>query len=446
MAGEMFAENYQNIPRFYTAIAEWGACFMFCLLAGAWKKEGERKKGLSFWMISLVMLGVQCFFLEATGELPTSFWLLCMLAAVGMMYLYLFLMLSGTWQQKLYICFKAFLIAEFVASLEWQLEYFFHGETMRNPGERIVLLLSVYGAGLVFFWLLERGMQKSGVQMEITGKELLSSGMIVAGAFSLSNLSFVYQSTPFTSGFIVDIFNIRTLVDLGGVAILYAYQSRLFELNAEREVSALNNMLKSQYEHYRNYQESIDLINIKYHDLKHQLEGLRTEMDPDRRAQWLNRMEEELSAYQPEQQTGNQVLDGIIDGKTAVMRGNQIKFTCVTDGSLLSFMHVTDICAIFGNALDNAIEHVIQVPDPEKRMIHLQISARKQFVFAEIRNYSEEADVPLKAGFPVTTKSDRRNHGFGLKSIDCTVKKYHGTLNFGQKDGFFTVKILIPMP
>lgn len=39
----------------------------------------------------------------------------------------------------------------------------------------------------------------------------------------------------------------------------------------------------------------------------------------------------------------------------------------MADGKLLDYMHVTDICSIFGNALDNAIEHVILIPDPEKK-------------------------------------------------------------------------------
>ena len=47
-------------------------------------------------------------------------------------------------------------------------------------------------------------------------------------------------------------------------------------------------------------------------------------------------------------------------------RKNYIQITCVADGKLLDFIHVTDLCSIFGNALDNAIEHVIMIPEVEK--------------------------------------------------------------------------------
>ena len=434
-----------DIPRLYTAFAEWAACFLFCFI---FPGKISRKRKIAF---SVIFLLVQEAWLLLTENLSTVVWIPCMLAALGIMYLYLQLTLSGTRQYILYVSFKAFLIAEFMASLEWQLEYCFRNSFPGRDGSNrdrfagLLFVIIVYGGCLVICGLVERNMNGAEIAPEITGKELLSSGMIVAAAFALSNLSFVYQKTPFTSGFITDIYNIRTLVDLGGLAILYAYQSRLAEMSAEKNIAALNNMLKSQYEHYRNYQDSIDLINIKYHDLKHQLEGLRQEIDPEKRGKWLDSMEQELDAYQPEQQTGNRVLDGVIDGKMALMRKYRIKFTCVADGKLLEFIHVADLCAIFGNALDNAIEHVIGVSDPEQRVIHLRISSRKQFIFIEVNNYCMEP-VKMKNGYPVTTKQDRKNHGFGLKSIDYTVKKYDGTLNFGREGNLFIVRILIPMP
>ena len=45
----------------------------------------------------------------------------------------------------------------------------------------------------------------------------------------------------------------------------------------------MNVILKSQYEQYRNYQDSLDLIQMKYHDLKHQITALRAESDEEKR-------------------------------------------------------------------------------------------------------------------------------------------------------------------
>ena len=166
-------------------------------------------------------------------------------------------------------------------------------------------------------------------------------------------------------------------------------------------------------------------------------------MSDDERKKWIDSLEQELESYSPELETGNSVLDTLIAGKMMNCRANNIKITCVADGDILDFMHVADICTIFGNALDNAIESVTLIDDPEKRLIHLSLSQKKNFVLIQINNYCENT-ITLKNGYPVTTKADKGNHGFGLKSIRYTIEKYHGTLNFDLNDNWFELKMLIP--
>jgi len=69
----------------------------------------------------------------------------------------------------------------------------------------------------------------------------------------------------------------------------------------------------------------------------------------------------------------------MLGAKIFKARKNNIRITCVVDGKLLDFMHVTDICTIFGNALDNAIENTVLIGDPEKRLIHVTVSSHKSF-------------------------------------------------------------------
>ena len=90
--------------------------------------------------------------------------------------------------------------------------------------------------------------------------------------------------------------------------------------------------------------------------------------------------------------------------------------TVVADGKLLNQIHVMDLCTIFGNALDNAIEYEVQIQDPEMKMIHVSISEKQSFVCVLVENYYEGEH--LKIGeLPSTTKADKQYHGYGLKSI-----------------------------
>lgn len=433
---------YQDIPRFYTALAEWGACVIYiCLI----KKRFNNKITVA---LSTLFLVAQIALLVPTGDLPTVWWIPCMVSAAFLMYLFIYTVGNVHSITAAYLCARAFLIAEFTASFQWQLDCYLNArvDVEHFVFAKIVMLVVIYTAIFVLVAFMEKPLMNPEYLNKITYKEFIAVIAIVAVAFTFSNLSFIWKNTPFSSGFRSDIFNIRTLFDLAGMTILYAYQSRVCELMAESEIVTMDSMLKSQYNQYRNYQESIDLINMKYHDLKHQIAGLRAETDIDKRTEWLDAMEDDIRGFESVTNTGNKVLDTIIVGK--IMHGQKydIKFTCVIDGKLLEFMHVTDICTIFGNAIDNAIENVVMIKDIEKRIIHVTVSAKNKFVLIQFQNYCEVKPNEDKRGIRLfeSSKADKRNHGFGLKSIQYTVDKYDGTMKAGMNKDWFELTILIP--
>jgi len=433
---------YQDIPRFYTALAEWGACVIYiCLI----KKRFNNKITVA---LSTLFLVAQIALLVPTGDLPTVWWIPCMVSAAFLMYLFIYTVGNVHSITAAYLCARAFLIAEFTASFQWQLDCYLNArvDVEHFVFAKIVMLVVIYTAIFVLVAFMEKPLMNPEYLNKITYKEFIAVIAIVAVAFTFSNLSFIWKNTPFSSGFRSDIFNIRTLFDLAGMTILYAYQSRVCELMAESEIVTMDSMLKSQYNQYRNYQESIDLINMKYHDLKHQIAGLRAETDIDKRTEWLDAMEDDIRGFESVTNTGNKVLDTIIAGKIIHGQKYDIKFTCVIDGKLLEFMHVTDICTIFGNAIDNAIENVVMIKDIEKRIIHVTVSAKNKFVLIQFQNYCEVKPNEDKRGIRLfeSSKADKRNHGFGLKSIQYTVDKYDGTMKAGMNKDWFELTILIP--
>lgn len=431
-------EIFRDIPRFYTALAEWAACGLYLILM----KRRFPRAGTA--LISAAALLVQSVFLILTDDLPTVFWIPCMMAAVGFMYVYIRCACRMNALESGYCCARAFLLAEFAASLEWQVHTYLLYIGMTAWWVQACLLPAVYAAVFLIAYLLEKPVFSEEYLSQLTMKEFVSAAGIVVVIFAFSNLSFIVNNTPFTSNLMPDIFIIRTLVDLGGIAVLYAFQSRIAEYMAEKEKASIHAMLKSQYEQYRNYQDSMELIHIKYHDLKHQIAGLRAETDVEKRKEWLDAMEQELEAGELLMKTGNPVLDTILGAKILYARKKDIRITCVADGTLLKFMHVTDICTVFGNALDNAVESVVMLEDPKKRLIHVTVSAQRNFVFIQVSNYCEQ-ELKREAGqMPATTKSDKKNHGFGLKSIRYSVEKYGGSVSVDMQKNWFELRILIP--
>jgi len=108
-------------------------------------------------------------------------------------------------------------------------------------------------------------------------------------------------------------------------------------------------------------------------------------------------------------------------------------------------MEDSDIYSLFGNILDNAIDAVSRIDDPEKRMISLTVSDRNGLLLIEEENFCHSPLV-FEDGLPITTKSNRDYHGFGMQSIRLLTEKYKGSLKVKQDEGVFRLSIMLPIP
>ena len=427
---------YQDIPRIYTAIAEWGACLVYLYML-----KREKMKSAHFLIGVLLMLALQCAFLVATGNVSEVLWIPCMIIAVAIMYV--FLMVGGSMKPlgAGYCCARAFVLAEFVASLQWQIVSIVQVRGIQSFWTEILITIIVFGGCFVIDIYLERDFLKQDYLQQMTVKEVVAAAIMAVTIFAFSNLSFLSENVPFASKERADIFSMRTLIDFGGIAILHAYQSRISEYIAEKELSAMNVILKSQYDQYRNYQDSLDLIQMKYHDLKHQITALRAESDAEKRKKWIDAMEEEVSAFENMSKTGNQVLDTILAAKIFHCRKNHIQITCVADGKLLDFIHVTDLCSIFGNALDNAIEAAEKCEDGKGKITCIFRNINDMFIF-KVKNTSIYKPYEKNTKF-YTSKKEKDEHGWGIESVKQIVRKYNGEIDFKYDKDFFEVEIII---
>lgn len=434
-----------DIPRLFTALAEWCACLVFL------RKQPLRFSGPRLWGALGAGLLVQCLFLCFTDGLHIALWLPCMMGAVGLMFALIAVCCNVPLTSVGYFTACAFLTAEFAASLEWQLwSYTRHTLNLPQGGwgtaALSLIFLAVVYAGV--FGVMRRLIgrrEDPPAAFVFRAEELWPPVVISAACFFMSNLSFVYSNTPFSSSAIESIYNIRTLMDLAGVAMLYAYHVQRCELYMQRELDAIQNILQNQYIQYKQSRESIDVVNRKYHDLKHQIAVLRAEQDPQRRLDFLDGMEEEIRTYEAQNKTGNSVLDTLLTSKSLYCARHSVELTCVADGARLGFMDVMDICSIFGNILDNAIEYELTLPDKKKRLIHLAVYAKKDFLVIQCENYCEE-QLAFRDGLPVSTKGDGAYHGYGVKSIRYAAEKYGGTMTIHNRDRWFEMNIIIPIP
>ena len=210
------------------------------------------------------------------------------------------------------------------------------------------------------------------------------------------------------------------------LVILYLQNELFKKSDMKQELATMNMLWKSEQYRYQISKENIALINQKCHDLKHQVRALR-KVRQEEFDEYLNEIEENINLYEAIVKTGNNVFDTILTEKSLYCKDRGIQVSCVADGSQMDFIGAVDLYAILGNAMDNAIEAVEKFEDTEKRQIDVMIYKQQNFLIMNFINPIAEKLV-FDEDLPVTTKGDKRFHGFGLRSIWHLVKKYDGTL------------------
>ena len=213
------------------------------------------------------------------------------------------------------------------------------------------------------------------------------------------------------------------------------------QLATEREVE--RRMAAEREHQYQLSRKNIDAINVKCHDIKHQIRSLADGgRVTDGRA--LEDLAAEIAIYDSTVKTGNPALDVILTEKGLVCSGEKITLAVIADGRALECLEPQEIYSLFGNALDNAIEAVRGIGEPERRLVSLNVRRSGTMCVINVENSCDVAPA-FRDGLPVTTKADAGSHGFGTRSMRGIVERHDGVLTFGCEDGIFHVDALLPV-
>ena len=384
---------------FARALGEYGATSM---IAGYTPGKTATIAASAAWALALSA------FLQATGRVPLAWWIPCMAMAILSMLLFLWVTRSITLLEAGYVCARAFILAELAASVEWQLHCVLWPQRGGAEPLSLLLLAVVYGGIFAAMLFVENRRPGPAGKLKITPAGTFVAVVMALTAFAVSNLSFANGSEAN-----MNMFYIRTLVDLAGVLILTVQHEQLREAALHSELAELDGVLHRQYEQYKQSKENIRLINRRYHELKMQIAAIRAERDQAKQDVALAAMESGIRQYEAENKTGNPVLDTLLTAKSLYCQQHDITMTCVADGHLLDFLETGEICTIVGTALDNATESVEAEPDHEKRLIRVAVYAQNGFVMLRFENYCASPVELAADGLP-----KRSAHGgYDLKSV-----------------------------
>ena len=202
----------------------------------------------------------------------------------------------------------------------------------------------------------------------------------------------------------------------------------------EVEKEALNKILEEGKKQYEYEKRNTELINLKCHDLKHQLAAMKGKIYEEQ----IEELAETINIYDGNIKTGNEALDVVLAQKNLYCSHHGIRLTCLLNGENYNFIPLHELYALFNNAIDNAIEAVEKLPE-EKRIISVTETISGRLITLHIENYFN-GTLTYKDGLPQTDK-EGDGHGYGVKSIKMIAEKNGGGISIKATEDTFTLSI-----
>lgn len=194
--------------------------------------------------------------------------------------------------------------------------------------------------------------------------------------------------------------------------------------------------------HMKDIEIMMEKNRIQTHDMKHHLLILREygqEKQWDSLMSYLNELSDDILVSQKAMWTQVGILDTLLEQKKAKAESKGIEFRIRADRiGELPFSDM-EICTLFSNLLDNAIEACEKIED-DRRWVAIQITRKSGMLYLTISNSIKDRPAEQE-GKLITNKQNHQLHGYGIKSVQKIVRKYEGDFSYQIRESEFIVTI-----
>lgn len=205
--------------------------------------------------------------------------------------------------------------------------------------------------------------------------------------------------------------------------------------------------LKADYISDKNQRAEIERLHENTRRLKHDMKNhimvavsYLNNGDTQQAKDYLSAVLDNLNKSYSYIQTGNSVMNYIINSKLENARSKGIEFKAEIENLPFDKMGSVDFSALLSNVLDNAIEASQSTSD---KFIYIAILKKRAYDTILVKN-SIDSSVLEKNPQLSSSKADSEQHGYGVKQIKAIAEKYDGIVDIYEEDNMFCVNIMIP--
>lgn len=194
--------------------------------------------------------------------------------------------------------------------------------------------------------------------------------------------------------------------------------------------------------HIKDMELMMEKNRIQTHDMKHHLLILREygqEKQWDSLMSYLNELSDDILVQKKTVWTQVGILDTLLEQKKTKAESKGIEVRVQADRIVGLPFSDMEICTLFSNLLDNAIEACEKIED-DRRWVAIQITRKSGMLYLTISNSIKDRPAEQE-GKLITNKQNHQLHGYGIKSVQKIVRKYEGDFSYQIRESEFIVTI-----
>ena len=200
-----FEVDLTNTPGIYYFIAYFLSSCLYISL------NPKRRKGIRLLGIQLLFFLILGSFMIATDQIMVALFVPCILIEISIMWFLIYASCDMDKKTAAYFCIRAFILGEFAASLEWQLFYYglMNWQLELSMKWNLFFLCSSHVVVFGIMYLLENRYRERNNNFQVTRKDLWISVFMGILVYVVSNMSYAFENTPFSSRFPAEILVLR---------------------------------------------------------------------------------------------------------------------------------------------------------------------------------------------------------------------------------------------
>ena len=309
--------------------------------------------------------------------------------------------------------------------------------------ERFVMILTVQLLVTYAYRVTLKVFKRNGIQLKM--QEWLLILVVFILSFCVILMIHIVQ---LNYNFSVRYHNLLLLSSFCLVAINVVCYYMVVELSKANAMKIEHELLLAESNYRKRYAENAknqyeEIRHIR-HDMKHSygvIQQLVLEKRYEELQQYLPQMNEQLRSIESTINTNHMIVNAILNTKLSAAKKQEIKTLCNTVKDFhIKQIEEIDLCHLLGNLLDNAIEAAVKCPQGKTKYIEIFITERNQILLITVKNSYNQEELPPTLQ---TSKFNKIDHGFGIKTIKRIAKKYDGFADFYTENDLFCCNVAL---